>query len=156
MTDSVAVTGAEGFIGSHLVEALVRRGYRVRAMVLYNMWSSTGWLETLKPDVTDQVDVVFGDVRAQAAEMTLAPGRTEGGPDNRHRGADQWLYVVGGTGEAVVNGETVAPRAGTLLLIQRGERHAIRNTGPEPLRTLNVYVPPAYTDEGEELPAGRA
>ena len=66
MTNVVAVTGAEGFIGSHLVEALVRRGNRVRAMVLYNMWSSTGWLETLGADVTDQVDVVFGDVRDPA------------------------------------------------------------------------------------------
>ncbi|MBV8229453.1 MAG: hypothetical protein JO329_05655 [Planctomycetaceae bacterium] len=42
------------------------------------------------------------------------------------------------------------------MLIQRGETHEIRNTGREPLRTLNVYVPPAYTDEGDELPAGRA
>ena len=100
--------------------------------------------------------VVLGDAHAQAAEMTLAPGQTEGGPDNRHTGADQWLYVVGGTGEAVVNGEPVALRQGTLLLIQRGDRHAIRNTGTEPLRTLNLYVPPAYNDEGEGLPAGRA
>ena len=100
--------------------------------------------------------VVLGDAHAQAAEMTLAPGQTEGGPHNRHPGADQWLYVVGGTGKAVVNGEHVALRQGTLLFIQRGERHAIRNTGLEPLRTLNLYVPPAYTDEGEELPAGRA
>jgi mannose-6-phosphate isomerase-like protein (cupin superfamily) len=100
--------------------------------------------------------VVLGDAHAQAAETTLAPGQTEGGSDNRHPGADQWLYVVGGTGEAVVNGEPVAPRQGTLLLIQRGDRHAIRNTGREPLRTLNLYVPPAYNDEGEGLPAGRA
>ena len=100
--------------------------------------------------------VVLGDAHAQAAEMTLAPGQTEGGPDNRHPGADQWLDVVGGTGEAVVNGEHVALRQGTLLLIRRGDRHAIRNAGTEPLRTLNVYVPPPYTDEGEELPAGRA
>ena len=99
--------------------------------------------------------VLLGDGHAQAAEMTLAPGQTEGGPDNRHRGADQWLDVVGGTGEAVVNGEPVALRAGTLLLIQRGETHEIRNTGTGPLRTLNVYVPPAYTAEGDELPAGR-
>ena len=42
------------------------------------------------------------------------------------------------------------------LLIQRGDRHEIRNTGASPLKTLNVYVPPAYTDEGEELPAGRS
>jgi mannose-6-phosphate isomerase-like protein (cupin superfamily) len=100
--------------------------------------------------------VVLGDAHAQAAEMTLAPGQTEGGPHNRHPGADQWLYVVGGTGEAVVNGKPVALHQGTLLFIQWGDRQAIRNTGSEHLRTLNVYVPPAYTDAGEELPAGRA
>ena len=100
--------------------------------------------------------VVLGNEHSQAAQMTLGPGETEGGPDNRHRGADQWLYVVGGTGEAVVNDERIELRAGTLLLIERGDRHEIRNSGQEPLRTLNVYVPPAYTDEGEELPAGRA
>ena len=74
MTNVVAVTGAEGFIGSHLVEALVRRGNRVRAMVLYNMWSSTGWLETLGDDICDQVDVVFGDVRDPATVRDLVEG----------------------------------------------------------------------------------
>ena len=74
MTNVVAVTGAEGFIGSHLVEALVRRGNRVRAMVLYNMWSSTGWLETLGDDISDQVDVVFGDVRDPATVRELVEG----------------------------------------------------------------------------------
>ena len=64
--DQVAVTGAEGFIGSHLVEALVRRGHRVRAMVLANMYSSHGWLDALDADLRDQVDVVFGDVRDPA------------------------------------------------------------------------------------------
>ena len=68
--------------------------------------------------------------------MTLGPGEGEGGPDNRHRGADQWLYVVGGTGEAVVNGERVELREGTLLLIERGDTHEVRNTGDEPLRTV--------------------
>src|SRR5436190_24333231 len=99
--------------------------------------------------------VVLGNERSQAAQMTLAPGEAEGGPDNRHRGADQWLYVVAGTGEAVVNGEGHLLREGTLLLIERGDAHEIRNTCDGPLRTLNVYVPPAYTEEGEELPAGR-
>ena len=74
MTDTVAVTGAEGFIGSHLVEALVRRGHRVRAMVLYNLFSSKGWLDTLAPEVTDQVDVVFGDVRDPATVRELVEG----------------------------------------------------------------------------------
>jgi NAD dependent epimerase/dehydratase len=71
MMDQVAVTGAEGFIGSHLVEALVRRGHRVRAMVLANMHSSRGWLDALDADLQDQVDVVFGDVRDPALVRTL-------------------------------------------------------------------------------------
>jgi mannose-6-phosphate isomerase-like protein (cupin superfamily) len=88
--------------------------------------------------------------------MTLAPGEAEGGPDNRHTGADQWLYVVSGSGVAVVEGERVELRAGTLVLIGRGERHEVRNTGDAPLRTLNVYAPPAYTEGGDELPGGSA
>ena len=99
--------------------------------------------------------VALGDDRSQAAQMTLGSGDTEGGPDNRHRGADQWLFVVSGEGVAVVEGERVELREGTLLFIQRGEVHEIRNTGSGPLRTLNVYVPPAYTVGGDELPAGR-
>ena len=98
----------------------------------------------------------FADSQSQAAQMTLAPGETEGGPANRHRGADQWLYVVAGTGEVVVNGHTYPLAEGTLALIERKDAHEIRNTGDVPLRTLNVYVPPAYTDDGEELPAGTA
>jgi NAD dependent epimerase/dehydratase len=74
MSETVAVTGAEGFIGSHLVELLVRRGHRVRAMVLYNMFSSKGWLDTLAPEVSDEVDVVFGDVRDPATVRDLVEG----------------------------------------------------------------------------------
>lgn len=99
--------------------------------------------------------VVSGDAHSSAAQMTLAPGEAEGGPDNRHRGADQWLFVVSGLGVAVVEGERVELREETLVLIRRGERHELRNTGEVPLRTLNVYVPPAYTDGGDELPAGK-
>jgi mannose-6-phosphate isomerase-like protein (cupin superfamily) len=99
--------------------------------------------------------VVLGNRRAQAATMTIAPGEAEGGPDNRHRGADQWLFVESGTGTATIDGRRLALRAGTLLLIERGERHEIRNTGRRPLRTVNLYVPPAYTKSGDELPRGR-
>jgi NDP-hexose 4,6-dehydratase len=74
MADVVAVTGAEGFIGSHLVEALVQRGHRVKAMVLYNMWSSCAWLDTLDRDVMDQVEIVFGDVRDPASARQLVEG----------------------------------------------------------------------------------
>jgi mannose-6-phosphate isomerase-like protein (cupin superfamily) len=99
--------------------------------------------------------VVLGNRRAQAATMTIAPGDCEGGPDNRHRGADQWLFVESGSGTAIVEGRRHPLRAGTLILIERGNRHEIRNSGRTPLRTLNIYVPPAYTKSGDELPRGR-
>ena len=46
-------------------------------------------------------------------------------------------------------------RAGVLLLIEKGDEHEILNTGRTPLRTLNIYVPPAYDRRGEPLPRGR-
>ena len=99
--------------------------------------------------------VLIGDRHSQAAQMTLGPGETEGGPDNRHQRADQWLYVISGSGTAIVNKRQVDLREGTLILIQRGDTHEIRNNGRSLLRTLNVYVPPAYAPDGDELPAGR-
>lgn len=92
----------------------------------------------------------------QAAEMVIGPGKREGGPDNRHRGADQWLYVVSGSGKAIVEGQEQALHAGSLLVIEKGESHEIRNTGDEPLATLNFYSPPAYDDDGDELPAAKS
>lgn len=59
----ILVTGSEGFIGSHLVEKLVREGYQVRAMVLYNSFDRHGWLDTLAPEIKDKLEVVWGDVR---------------------------------------------------------------------------------------------
>ncbi|MEU4211888.1 SDR family NAD(P)-dependent oxidoreductase [Streptomyces sp. NPDC026206] len=70
----VAVTGAEGFIGSHLVEALVADGHRVRAMVQYNSFSSFGWLEDLTAEVLDHVEVVLGDVRDPGSVQGLVTG----------------------------------------------------------------------------------
>jgi mannose-6-phosphate isomerase-like protein (cupin superfamily) len=99
--------------------------------------------------------VAFDVRRAQAAEMVLAPGDTEGGPDNRHRGADQWLFVVSGTGVATVEGRRVPLKAGTLLVIERRERHEVRNTGRTLLKTLNVYTPPAFDADGDPVGPGR-
>ena len=59
----VLVTGADGFIGSHLVEILVKKGYKVRAFCLYNSFGSRGWLDSLSLEILDEIQVVFGDVR---------------------------------------------------------------------------------------------
>jgi mannose-6-phosphate isomerase-like protein (cupin superfamily) len=99
--------------------------------------------------------VAMGNSHAQAAEMVIAPGQSEGGRDNYHRGADQWLYVLSGTGSASVNGKRYQLRPGTLLLIERKDKHEIKNTGNDLLRTLNFYVPPAFDKGGNELPAGK-
>jgi mannose-6-phosphate isomerase-like protein (cupin superfamily) len=93
--------------------------------------------------------------RAQAAEMVIPAGGKEGGADNRHRGADQWLFVVAGTGAAIVNAKRYAIKPGSLLVIEAGDFHEIRNTGKDPLQTLNIYEPPAYRDDGAELPRGK-
>ena len=59
----VLVTGADGFIGSHLTEALVREGHDVRAFVYYNSFNSWGWLDHCSSDVTGKFDVFSGDIR---------------------------------------------------------------------------------------------
>jgi len=99
--------------------------------------------------------VVLGNRRSQAAQMVLGPGKAEGNARNRHDGADQWLFVVSDGGIARINGKRYALRAGSLFLIERGDRHEIRNTGRARLKTLNFYVPPGYKPNGDELPAGK-
>lgn len=100
--------------------------------------------------------VLTGDGRSQAASMVIEPGESEGGKDNFHKGADQWLYVESGSGKAIVNGHAYPLQPGSLILISHGESHEIRNTSSVPMKTLNFYVPPAYTRDGEERRAGKA
>ena len=57
------MTGAEGFIGSHLTEELVRQGFMVRAFVLYNSFNSWGWLDNCAPDIKGNFEVFVGDIR---------------------------------------------------------------------------------------------
>ncbi len=59
----VLVTGADGFIGSHLTETLVDKGYDVRAFVLYNSFNSWGWLDHSDPRIRKSLDVFAGDIR---------------------------------------------------------------------------------------------
>lgn len=59
----VLVTGADGFIGSHLVEELVKKGYRVKAFVYYNSFNTWGWLDTISKDIMANVEIFQGDIR---------------------------------------------------------------------------------------------
>jgi uncharacterized cupin superfamily protein len=85
------------------------------------------------------------NAKSQAAVMVLAVGGKEGGSHNLHKGADQWLYVVDGSGVAIINGHRARLKAGTIVLIEATL-----------LKTVSAYVPPAYRDQENELPAGRA
>ncbi len=60
---SVLVTGADGFIGSHLVEALLLEGHKVKAFVYYNSFNSWGWLDTLPKEILKEIEVFTGDIR---------------------------------------------------------------------------------------------
>ncbi|MDD3375040.1 MAG: NAD-dependent 4,6-dehydratase LegB [Candidatus Omnitrophica bacterium] len=59
----ILLTGADGFIGSHLTEELVREGYKVKAFVFYNSFNSWGWLDSLPKEILAKIDVFCGDVR---------------------------------------------------------------------------------------------
>jgi len=61
--EKILVTGADGFIGSHLTEELVKQGYKVRAFVYYNSFNSWGWLDTFPKEIMKEVEVFAGDIR---------------------------------------------------------------------------------------------
>lgn len=63
MADKILVTGADGFIGSHLTESLVRAGYSVRAFVLYNSYNSWGWIDNLPEEIKKSIEIFAGDIR---------------------------------------------------------------------------------------------
>ena len=99
--------------------------------------------------------IAFSNSRGEAAELVIPPGDGEGGPDNSHQGADQWMLVIDGEGIAIVDGKRRRLRHGSLLLIEKGEKHEIKNTGRAHLRTLVFYTPPAYKPSGARLPSGK-
>ena len=61
--DKVLITGADGFIGSHLIEALVRSGRDVRAFVFYNSFNSLGWLDRISSEIKNNFEIFSGDIR---------------------------------------------------------------------------------------------
>ena len=70
---TVLVTGADGFIGSHLVEGLVAAGAKVRALAYYNSFNSWGWLDSLSADTLSQIEVITGDIRDRGTVAKLMP-----------------------------------------------------------------------------------
>jgi len=72
--NKVLVTGADGFIGSHLTEALIRQGVEVRSFVLYNSFNSWGWLDNIPEDVRSSLDVFAGDIRDPNGVRTAMKG----------------------------------------------------------------------------------
>lgn len=71
----IFITGADGFIGSHLTEALVRSGHDVRAFVFYNSFNSWGWLDHAPKDIRDSLDVFAGDIRDPHGVKEAMKGR---------------------------------------------------------------------------------
>jgi len=61
--NKILVTGADGFIGSHLTEELVRKGFDVKAFVYYNSFNSCGWLDSLPNEIKDNIEIFAGDIR---------------------------------------------------------------------------------------------
>ncbi|KAF0220682.1 MAG: NAD-dependent [Geobacteraceae bacterium] len=59
----ILITGADGFIGSHLTEELVRRGFNIRAFVFYNSFNSWGWLDHSDPEIKNSIEIFAGDIR---------------------------------------------------------------------------------------------
>ena len=74
MKNRVLVTGADGFIGSHLTEELVKRGYGVKAFVFYNSFNNWGWLDSLDDNIMSQVEVFTGDIRDPHGVKTAMQG----------------------------------------------------------------------------------
>ena len=70
----VLVTGADGFIGSHLTEELVKKGYEVKAFALYNSFNTWGWLDSLPKEIMKNVEVFTGDVRDPNGVRTAMKG----------------------------------------------------------------------------------
>lgn len=120
MAEKILVTGSDGFIGSHLVEALVRDGYDVRAFVYYNSFNRWGWLDTVTPDVAGQFEVVSGDIRDPH------------GVDAAVAGCDRVLHLAA---LIAIPFSYQAPDAyvqtnvtGTLNVLQAARRHGVAHT----------------------------
>ncbi|MBO6788907.1 MAG: SDR family NAD(P)-dependent oxidoreductase [Dinoroseobacter sp.] len=113
----VLVTGADGFIGSHLVETLVDDGFDVRAFSFYNSFNSWGWLDRIDPNIADKFEVITGDIRDPDAV------------DSAVKGCDIVLHLAA---LIAIPFSYQAPHSyvetnvsGTLNVLQASRRHAV-------------------------------
>jgi mannose-6-phosphate isomerase-like protein (cupin superfamily) len=99
--------------------------------------------------------------QAQLATMNLRPGDvSDDEPSNEHPRCEQWLFVVAGSGRATIGKNHRSIRQikitkDSLLIIERGEIHQIKNTGRKVLRTINIYIPPAYDPQAQPLKSAK-
>jgi quercetin dioxygenase-like cupin family protein len=91
--------------------------------------------------------VIANTAHSQVATMALAKGKTSGEYGTDHPHADQILIVLSGEGEARVAGKTHKLERGDVIVIEAGEKHQIKGTSEDGLRTINLYCPIAYPDE---------
>lgn len=75
MSHTVLVTGADGFIGSHLTEELVKKGEKVRAFCYYNSFGSCGWIDTLPSEIRNEIETFSGDIRDPNGVRTAMRGQ---------------------------------------------------------------------------------
>jgi mannose-6-phosphate isomerase-like protein (cupin superfamily) len=101
-------------------------------------------MKVLQVQPNEDFKVIGETSRSQAAIMVLDPNSSTGGKDNVHKNSDQWLYVISGSGKAIIDSKEIEIASGTLLLIEAGEAHEIINMDENPLKTLNFYCPPEY------------
>ena len=97
---------------------------------------------------------------AEVAIMVLQPGGcSDEEVSNEHPRSEQWLFVVSGSGTVIIQSKqrkrNIKLVPGSLLVIEKHELHQIRNTGRQMLHTINFYVPPAYSKDGELRPSVR-
>ena len=139
---TVLVTGAGGFIGSHLVEALAAKGHRVRAFVRYNGRGDTGLLRDLPRETRDQIEVIYGDLRDSHAVFEAA------------RGVDT-IYHLGAL--IAIPYSYVHPRetietnvTGTLNVLEAAREHGVRRVVHT--STSEVYGTARFVPITEEHP----
>jgi len=139
---NIFITGAAGFIGSHTVEAFVRAGARVKALVQYNSCSNIENLQFLDKEVLDQVEIVFGDIRDSEQMLAYA------------KGSDIILHLAALIG---IPYSYVAPRSyvetnvtGTLNLLEAAKRYNISRIVCT--STSEIYGTALYTPMDEDHP----